>query len=124
MVALSVLVSAVSLGLGLVRAPFVGVSCPRPNVTTCGRVGIAVWLAHPAQEVDATLGGHRVRLRLLNAPSGMWIGFVHFRRGALGIPAIWYGGSPVKRMTLHLRVRSSSGWRTGAVRIQLQPGWG
>jgi hypothetical protein len=124
MVALSVVVSALSLGLGLVRAPYVGVSCPGPNVTTCGRVGIAVWLAHPAQEVDATLGGQGARLRLLNAPSGMWIGFVHFRRGALGIPAIWYGASPVKRMTLHLRVRTKAGWRSGTVRIELAPGWG
>jgi hypothetical protein len=123
MVALSVLLSAASLGLGLVRAPYVGVSCPRPNSTTCGRVGIAVWLAHPATEVDATLGGRRTHLRLLNAPSGMWGGFVRVRLAALGIPPTWFG-TPVKWMTLHLRVQLRKGRRSGAVRVRLMAGWG
>lgn len=123
MVPLSVLLSAVSLGLGLVRAPYVGVACPGPNSTVCGRVGIAVWLARPATEVDVAVDGRRTRLRLLNAPSGMWIGFVRLRVGALGLPPTWFG-TPVKWMTLHLRVHFRDGWRAGAVRVQLRPGFG
>jgi hypothetical protein len=123
MVPLSVLLSAVSLGLGLVRAPYVGVACPGPNSTVCGRVGIAVWLARPATEVDATLGGRRTRLRLVNAPSGMWVGFVRLRLGALGLPATWYG-TPARWMTLHLREQFGDGWRSGAVRVELRPGYG
>ena len=34
---------------------YLGVTCG--NVTTCNRVGLAVWLTHPATEVDATLEG-------------------------------------------------------------------
>jgi hypothetical protein len=124
MIVLATLLSAVSLGLGLVRPPYLGVACPGADVTTCGRVGIAVWLTERPTEVNAILDGHRVRLRLEAAPSGQWIGFVHLPLRSLGLPVHWYGTRPFKRMTLHLRVRSRSGWREGTVRVQLSPGWG
>jgi hypothetical protein len=123
-IVLATALSALSLGLGFVQPPYLGVACPGANVTTCGRVGIAVWLAGRPAEVDATLERHSVRLQLKAAPIGMWVGFVHLPLRSLGIPPTWYGSEPVKRLTLHLRVRFRSGWRTGQVRVQLAPGWG
>ena len=85
--------------------------------------GLPVWLAHPAKEVDATLDGRRIRLRLVNAPSGMWVGFVRLRLAALGLPRTWFG-TPARWLTLHLRAQFSGGWRSGAVRVELRPGYG
>jgi hypothetical protein len=124
MIVLATALSALSLGLGFVQPSYLGVACPAANVTKCGRVGIAVWLAGRPAQVDATLDRHSVRLQLKAAPIGMWVGFVHLRLRSLGIPKTWYGGEPVKMLTLHLRVRFQSGWRTGQVRVQLAPGWG
>jgi hypothetical protein len=46
----------------LPREPSLGLRC-RPDTYPCQRIGLAVWLAHPAQLVDATVDGHSVRLR-------------------------------------------------------------
>jgi len=124
MIVLATAFSALSLGLGLVQPPYLGVACPGPNVTTCDRVGIAVWVARSPAQVDATLDQHSVRLQLQAAPIGMWVGFVHLPLRSLGIPKTWYGSKPVKMLTLHLRVHFRSGWRAGQVRVQLSPGWG
>jgi hypothetical protein len=100
-----------------------GVTCG--NLTACDRVGIAVWLTHPASEVDATLAGIHVRLR---PPRGRtqdyWSSFVHLPLHSLGLPTWWDGAHPTKTMTLALRVHYRSGWRHGEVRVQLLPGWG
>jgi hypothetical protein len=120
-----------SPGLGLAKAKpwpgadgaFIGVTCG--NITTCNRVGVAVWLRHPATEVDATLSAVHVRLRAPQRPTrDYWSGFVHLPLRSLGLPSWWDGAHPAKAMTLHLRVHYSSGWRDGDVRVQLSPGWG
>src|SRR5882757_3731432 len=104
---------ALSLGLGLARDPYVGVACPRANSTTCGRVGIAVWLARRhVIRVDATLAGAGVRLAPPTAAGSFWVGFVHLPLRAMGLPESW-AGTPAKRVTLVLRIRYPSGWRTG-----------
>lgn len=41
---------------------YMGVSCPRPNRIECNRVGLAVWLRHPAQRVEAEIDGRRFAL--------------------------------------------------------------
>jgi hypothetical protein len=48
--------------VALPRVPSLGLRC-RPDTYPCRRIGLAVWLARPAQLVDATVDGHSVRLR-------------------------------------------------------------
>lgn len=120
----AVAVSSFSLGLGLVRDPYAGVACPAPNTTTCGRVGIAVWVARRhAMRVDATLAGAHVQLAPPKMVGSYWVGFVHLPLRRMGLPASWEG-VPAERLTLRLHIRYSSGWRTGTLRIGLHPGWG
>lgn len=118
--------SRVGLRLALAQTPYVGVSCPAANVTTCGRVGIAVWLARPgASEVDAVLAGTRVRLGPppTEGPGQSWRGFVHLPVASMGLPR-WWAGSPARILTLQLRVRYGSSWREAHTRVWLSPGWG
>ena len=44
------------------RAPYMGVSCPRPNRFACDRVGLQVVLRRPAVAVSAEIGGRRFAL--------------------------------------------------------------
>jgi hypothetical protein len=121
---LAVLLSALSLGLGLARDPYMGVACPQPNSTVCGRVGIAVWVAgRHAIRVDATLAGAHVRLTPPKQVGSFWVGFVHLPLHRMGLPQSWVG-DPQKELTLRLRIRYASGWRTGSVRLRLHAGWG
>ena len=121
---LAVIVSAFSLGLGLARNPYVGVACPGPNTTTCGRVGIAVWTSRRhAIRADATLAGVHVRLTPPKTAGSYWVGFVHLPLRSMGLPASWTGVPP-KRLTLRLRIRYPSGWRTATLRLDLHSGWG
>jgi hypothetical protein len=113
MVFLATLLAAGSLGLA--QPPYLGVACPQANVTSCGRIGIAVWLDRNAVSVDATLAGETVRLR---KRARFWSGFV----GAdLGLPRYWTGSQLV---TLRLAIRYPHGTARGAVRATLHPGWG
>lgn len=124
MAAMAALLTAFSLGLGLSRDPYIGVACSQANSTTCGRVGIAVWLARRhAIRVDATLAGARVRLSPPKTIGGFWVGYVHLPLQTMGVPKSWYG-TPEKRLTLMLRIHYASGWRTGTLRVPLRPGWG
>ena len=52
--------------------PSMGVACHVPNWIGCDRVGLAVWLRHPAIAVTATISGGPLRL---NNP--MWSGPSH-----------------------------------------------
>ena len=124
MAELAALLSALSLGLGLAREPYVGVACRQPNSTVCGRVGIAVWVARRhAMRVDATLAGAKVRLMPPKRAGTFWVGFVHLPLERMGLPQSWVG-DPQKDLTLRLRIRYASGWRTGDVRLPLHAGWG
>lgn len=124
MAAFAALLSALSLGLGLARDPYVGVACHQPNSTACGRIGIAVWLARRhATRVDATLAGVHVRLAPPDAVGGFWVGFVRLPLRSIGLPASWTGAPP-ERLTLRLRIRYPSGWQSGTRRLYLHSGWG
>lgn len=46
----------------LSKTPYMGVSCPIANSIACDRVGLAVWLRHPAVSVTATIAGARLPL--------------------------------------------------------------
>lgn len=115
--------AALFLGLGLARAPYVGVACRQPNSTACGRVGIAVWARPHANRIEATLAGAHTRLAPPRSAGSFWVGFVRLPRRRLALPASW-AGSPARRLTLALRIRYPDGWRSGTVRVLLSPGWG
>jgi hypothetical protein len=119
------LIAAVSLGLS--QQPMIGVACSGPNVTACGRIGIAVWLKRPATTVDAALAGVKVRLHAGGfggqAPT-YWEGYAHVSRARLRLPVQWYGTRPVRVMRLHLAIRYAALLATGSVRLRLRPGWG
>jgi len=123
--AVSVAVAAVS-PLRLAQTPYVGVSCPAANVTTCGRVGVAVWLGRRgASEVVISLAGVRARLgpppRDTSSPS--WRGFVHLPLTKLGIPAVW-DGEPSKTLMLRVRARYGAHWFVRTLAVPLSTGWG
>jgi hypothetical protein len=101
--------------LGLAQPPYLGVACPHANVTSCGRIGIAVWLDGNARAVEATLGGETVRLR---KRARFWSGFVH---AELGLARFWTGS---RLVTLRLTVRYPARTARGSVRATLRPGWG
>jgi hypothetical protein len=49
----------------LAQPPYLGVSCPgEPNVITCDRVGLALWLSAPATGVEAWFGGKPVAMAI------------------------------------------------------------
>lgn len=114
--------------LGLAQPPTIGVACRGlPNLTTCGRIGIAVWLKRPARGVDAALSGAHVHLHaggFGGTGPTYWEGYVHIDRRRLGLPRQWYGTKPVRFLMLHLTVRYAGGTRSGSVCVQLRPGWG
>jgi hypothetical protein len=120
------LLSLLALGLG--QPPYIGVDCRgAPNVTTCGQIGIAVWLRRPARRVDATISRVHVRLHaggLGGTGPTYWEGYLHIDRRRLGLPTRWYGTKPVKILTLRLVIRDARGMRKGSVRVRLRPGWG
>jgi hypothetical protein len=122
---LAVLIAATSLGFS--DPPSLGVACRYvPNLITCGRIGIAVWLKNPAVSVDAELVGVDVRMHeggFGGQGPPYWEGYVHIDRHRLGLPAQWYGSKPVKFLVLRLKIRYPNGTAHGAVRIQLRPGW-
>jgi hypothetical protein len=121
---LAVMFTTLSFGLGLSRDPYIGVACPHANSTTCGRVGIAVWLARRhAIRIDATLAGAHVRLIPPRQVGSFWLGYVRLPLERLGVPAHWEGNPP-KRLRLTLRIRYGSGLRSGTLRLELSPGWG
>jgi hypothetical protein len=124
MVVLATLASLFSLGLGLTRTPYLGVDCPYANTTTCGRVGIAVWLKDRPTAIEASIGKAHVRLRAPSPPNvrAPWVGYVHLPLRAMGIPASWTGSA--RPLRLHLRVERAGTWQTGTVRALLYPGFG
>ena len=118
----------------LVRAPYLGVSCPFANSTACDRVGLAVWLRQPARSVEATIGARHFTL---NDPawSGpphkglrrMFAGFLHpagFRHGPLQVPIKWAGSPPVAT-SVRVEVTYADGThRTARATVGLSAGWG
>lgn len=44
------------------QPPYMGVACATPNGIACDRVGLAIWLWHPASFVSATIAGRALKL--------------------------------------------------------------
>jgi hypothetical protein len=119
--------SLAALSLGLFQQPMIGVACHGANVTTCGRIGIAVWLNRPAKSVDAELAGTHLRLHAGGfGGSGPTYseGYVHIAARSLRLPKHWYGTKPVRLLTLRLTIRYPRRIASGALRLRLRPGWG
>jgi hypothetical protein len=115
------------IALALAQPPLVGVACPTPNVTTCGRLGIAVWLERPARGATAELAGARVRLHaggLGGRGPTYWEGYVRIDPKRLGLPPRWYGSAPARTLVVRLAIRYPRGTARGAVRVRVRPGWG
>jgi hypothetical protein len=112
----------------LARDPMLGVSCPyTANVTTCGRVGVAVWLKRPALAVRATVAGTALRLHERGfggrGPT-YWEGYVRLGRKQLRLPRQWFGTHPARFLRLQLTVTTHDLTGSGSRKIQLRPGWG
>jgi hypothetical protein len=122
----AVLLAARSLGLA--QRPTAGVACPnRPNVTTCGRVGIGVWLKRPARSVEVSIDGMSLRLHaggFGGTGPTYWEGYARLDLRRLGIPPVWIGARPTVFLMLHLVVRYPGRTASGRVRVQLRAGWG
>lgn len=126
MVGMAAIIAASVLGLS--QTPYVGIACRHvPDLTTCGRVGIGVWLKRPAQQADAVLLGTHVRLRaggLGGKAPRYWQGYAHIDRRRLRLPRQWFGNKPIRFVRLRLTIRDVTGTRSGSVRVVLHPGWG
>src|SRR5690242_12228789 len=114
--------------VGLAQTPMIGVACRgQPNITTCGRIGVAVWLTHRATSATADLAGAHIRLHaggFGGRGPRYWEGYVHISRQKLALPARWYGTKPVKFLRLHLVIHYPTRTARGTLRLQLRPGWG
>jgi hypothetical protein len=115
----------------LAGPPYMGVSCPTPNSVACDRVGLAVWLRHPAKHVSARIDGRPIELddpewSQTTDPRGpLFAGFLQpaglrDSDGPLGVPGThWYGETP-RSAWVELRI---DGHTTGLV-VTLHAGWG
>lgn len=117
-----------SLSLGLAQPPSIGVACiGQANVTTCGRIGIAVWLKRPAQAVTVRLAGFPIRLHqggFGGVGPTYWEGYIHLPETVLRLPTHWEGANPTRWLVLRLHIRYASGSASGSQRLLLRAGWG
>lgn len=109
------------------QAPMIGIACPVGNRTTCGRVGIAVWLIKPASSVTATVSGRTVTLHAGGfggqGPT-YWEGYTRLASSTLRLPAYWEGSKPTRHLPVHLTINLKGGTATGSLNLFLRPGWG
>jgi hypothetical protein len=129
----------------LARDPYMGVSCGIPNSIACDRVGLSVWLRHPAVGVTATIAGAPVKLddRQWSGPRRhgrrtLFAGFLH-PAGIIGrlhvtpdpgSPTTWEANSAVPAVSpppanVRLRIDYGHGLVVATqIRVELHAGWG
>lgn len=122
----------------LAKAPYMGVACHVANLISCDRVGLAVWLRHPALRVTATLAGRRFAL-----DDALWSGprragrrklFAGFLQPAGIVTRLhvrtpggrfWSGSPAPPPAQVRLRVDYGGGRvLTTRVAVDLSTGWG
>jgi hypothetical protein len=138
----------------LSRSPYLGVSCRVPNSIACDRVGLAVWLKHPAASVTARINGAALPLDSYGAaavdarvPRRQFTGFLqpagivsrfHVRpvNGNVVTPShgqtqvrvshqMWFGESNARSPLIQLTIHTSTGKTlTTHLRVGLAAGWG
>jgi hypothetical protein len=126
--------NVVAPGQLLRRPPDLGVACPRANSLRCDRVGLAVWLEHPAARVSATVDGRPLRLTVAHWSTQRppWLGYLHpagLLDGALRVTPDsgrygWQGRHPKRaRLVIDVTGRDGSKART-RLSVPLLAGWG
>jgi hypothetical protein len=124
----------------LAKAPYMGVSCPIANSIACDRVGLAIWLRHPATSVTATIAGRPLTLddptwaprHQRHGPRTAFTGFLqpagivsnlHVNTDSGGDR--WTGIRFPAPPLVQLRVHYPSGKTvTTQLHVDLAPGWG
>lgn len=123
----------------IARAPYMGLSCPRPNSIACDRIGLAVGLRRPARRVTATIGSRSFALDAPAPgpdPTGVRRAFEGFLQpaglrgpGPLAVQVEngrnrWTGRDPVSaRVRLAIEYADGSR-RVTELAVQLAAGWG
>ncbi len=119
---------------------YMGVRCRTPNSVRCDRVGLAIWLARPAERLVAWVEGRRIELvspgEFVPGKGTGWEGELHPAglRDASGPLAVarepgepddyWSGRKPVEAK-IRLRALYPDGTSaTRTIRALLHPGWG
>jgi hypothetical protein len=119
---------------------YMGVRCRTPNSVRCDRVGLAVWLAKPAECLVAWVEGHRIQLvspgEFVPGKGTGWEGELHPAglRDAGGPLAVapepgepddyWSGRTPIEAK-IRLRALYPDGTSAArTIRAPLHPGWG
>lgn len=117
-----------------------GVRCRTPNSVRCDRVGLAVWLAKPAQSLVAQIEGRSLDLvspgEFVPGKGTGWEGYLH-PAGLLqpGEPLAvtrepgrpddyWSGITPVAARVRLTATYGDGTTATKTVRAVLHPGWG
>jgi hypothetical protein len=124
----------------LLRQPYLGVSCSKPNSIACDRVGLAVWTPSSARAVRATVAGRRFELTTDSALVGpyrrgqprMFVGFLHhagLRHGPLAVQVEngrnrWTGVHPVYARLAVLVTFGDGSQKATSLKVTLAPGWG
>jgi hypothetical protein len=119
---------------------YMGVRCREPNSVSCDRIGLAVWLAKPAESLVAKIEGRRLELvspgEFVPGKGTGWEGYLRHAGlldpgGPWAIEAepgqptdYWSGRTPVDA-----KVRLTAGYPDGStatrtIRAPLHPGWG
>jgi hypothetical protein len=118
------------------QGPYLGVSCPAANSIGCDRVGLAVWLKHPAESVTAEIGGRELALDDPDASRSprLFAGFLQDagltkREGplALRVSGDYWDGGEGRRPAPEVRftIRHEGGRPlTTTVAVPLHAGWG
>ena len=94
--------------------PYLGMSC-RGGGVSCGRFGVAVWLANPADSVEVTVLGQRVTLAAPEASRDYWRGFAR-------VAALNYTHAIPVRVRIVVHRGDAIGVTTR--RAMLREGWG
>lgn len=126
--------------LGVTYGPYLGVSCGKPNSTSCDRIGLDLVLERDARAVTAWLGGRKLVLRTPGLHSGEagrdWVGYLH--RAGLQRPGspfripsnegsrVVWSGYPAVRLSVRLRISypDETVVKGTLPDVVLSPGWG
>lgn len=117
--------------------PYMGVACGIPSSIACDRVGLTVWLRHPAEAVVATVGGRSFRLDdpawsgpAIHGERKQFAGFLQPAGITTGLGvstkhgAYWEGSDGPSPLTMLLIMRRSQPPIQAWINVFLHAGWG
>ncbi len=110
--------------LRLHRAPYLGLACDRTTVHRCDRLGLAVWLVHPASGISAVVDGVRVRLRTHSGGSGPYGSHLYWQ-GFFRDPHAQQLANNSKSIPVRVRVTAPDGSTSAETRtVHVSKGYG